>query len=70
MIHSNQGSQYSSTDGRSFLKANYLIGSMGRLGNYHYNAVAESFFQRLKRERIKRKIYGAWQEARAADVFE
>ena len=26
-------------------------------GNCHDNAVAESFFQRLKRERIRRKIY-------------
>ena len=27
-------------------------------GNCHDNAVAESFFQLLKRERIKKKIYG------------
>lgn len=31
--------------------------SMSRRGNCHDNAVAESFFQLLKRERIKRKAY-------------
>ena len=65
MIHSDQGSQFSSTDWRSFLKANNLVGSMSRRGNCHDNAVAESFFQLLKWERIKRKIYGARLDARA-----
>ena len=69
MIHSDQGSQYSSSDWQSFLKANNLIGSMSRRGNCHDNAVAESFFQLLKRERIKRKIYGTRQDARS-DVFD
>ncbi len=65
MIHSDQGSQFSSTDWRSFLKTNNLVGSMSRRGNCHDNAVAESFFQLLKWERIKRKIYGARLDARA-----
>jgi hypothetical protein len=65
MIHSDQGSQCSSTDWRRFLKANNLIGSMSRRANCHDNAVAESFFQLLKRERIKRKIYGTRLDARA-----
>jgi putative transposase len=69
MIHSDQGSQYSSSDWRSFLQANNLIASMSRRGNCHDNAVAESFFHLLKRERIKRKIYGTRQDARA-DVFD
>lgn len=30
---------------------------MSRRGNCHGNAVAESFFQLLKRERIRRRIY-------------
>lgn len=42
---------------------------MSRRGNCHDNAVAESFFQLLKRERIKRKTYSTRQEARQ-DVFE
>lgn len=41
---------------------------MSRRGNCHDNAVAESFFQLLKRERIRRQIYLTRQDARA-DVF-
>ena len=41
---------------------------MSRRGNCHDNAVAESFFQLLKRERIKRKIYTTREDARS-DVF-
>jgi len=37
--------------------------------NCHDNAVAESFFQLLKRERIRRRIYRTRDEARQ-DVFE
>ncbi|MCK9798033.1 IS3 family transposase [Pseudomonas sp. MAFF 302030] len=69
MVHSDQGSQYSSSDWRSFLKANNLVASMSRRGNCHDNAVAESFFQLLKRERIKRKIYTTREDARS-DVFD
>jgi putative transposase len=42
---------------------------MSRRGNCHDNAVAESFFQLLKRERIKRKIYSTRDEARS-DIFD
>ena len=42
---------------------------MSRRGNCHDNAVAESFFQLLKRERIKRKTYSNRADARA-DVFD
>ncbi|WP_085940843.1 IS3 family transposase, partial [Vreelandella boliviensis] len=68
MVHSDQGSQFSSGDWQSFLKANHLVGSMSRRGNCHDNAVAESFFQLLKRERIKRQIYST-REAARRDVF-
>lgn len=50
------GSQFSSDDWQPFLRAHKLKGSMSRRGNFHDNAVAERFFQLLKRERIKRKI--------------
>ena len=42
---------------------------MSRRGNCHDNAVAESFFQLLKRERIKRKIYPTRDAARS-DIFD
>ncbi|HAU3361936.1 TPA: IS3 family transposase [Salmonella enterica subsp. salamae] len=38
---------------------------MSRRGNCHDNAVTESFFQLLKREQIKKKIYGTREEARS-----
>ncbi|MFD2631426.1 MULTISPECIES: IS3 family transposase [Idiomarina] len=69
VVHSDQGSQYTSHDWSSFLRSNNLEGSMSRRGNCHDNAVAESFFQLLKRERIKRKIYSNRAEARR-DVFD
>ena len=69
VVHSDQGSQYTSHDWDSFLKAHELEGSMSRRGNCHDNAVAESFFQLLKRERIKRKIYSSRDAARA-DIFD
>ena len=42
---------------------------MSRRGNCHDNAVAESFFNLLKRERIRRRTYRTREEARQ-DVFD
>jgi len=42
---------------------------MSRRGNCYDNAVAESFFQLLKRERIKRKTYKTREDARR-DIFD
>jgi putative transposase len=64
LVHSDQGSQFSSDDWQSFLRAHPLKGSMSRRGNCHDNTVAESFFQRLKRERIKQKNYATREDAR------
>ncbi|WNI53013.1 IS3 family transposase [Enterobacter ludwigii] len=69
LVHSDQGSQYTSHEWQSFLKSHGLEGSMSPRGNCHDNAVAESFFQLLKRERIKKKIYGTREEARS-DIFD
>ncbi|EFF6164404.1 TPA: IS3 family transposase [Escherichia coli] len=69
LVHSDQSSQYTSHEWQSFLKSHGLEGSMSRRGNCHDNAVAESFFQLLKRERIKKKIYGTREEARS-DIFD
>jgi len=68
IVHSDQGSQYTSHDWSHFLKVNGLEGSMSRRGNCHDNAVAESFFQLLKRERIKRRVYKTRDEAKQ-DIF-
>ena len=69
MIHSDQGSQFTSMDWASFLKQHNLEHSMSRRGNCHDNAVAESFFNLLKRERVRRKTYRTRVEARQ-DVFD
>ena len=69
MVHSDQGSQYTSDDWSKFLKSHGLEASMSRRGNCHDNAVAESFFQLLKRERIKRRVYSTRSEARS-DIFD
>ena len=63
-VHTDQGSQYTSHDWQDFLSAHGLQASMSRRGNCHDNAVAESFFQLLKRERIKRHIYATRDDAR------
>ena len=42
---------------------------MSRPGNCHDNAVAESFFQLLKRERIRRRTY-ITRDAARQDVFD
>jgi len=69
LIHSDQGSQFTSRDWASFLKAHNLEHSMSRRGNCHDNAVVESFFNLLKRERIRRRTYKTRAEARQ-DVFD
>jgi putative transposase len=57
LIHSDQGTQYGSDAWRRFCKANHLEPSMSRRGNCWDNAVAESFFSSLKKERIQKRIY-------------
>ena len=69
LVHSDQGSQFTSRDWASFLKHHNLEHSMSRRGNCHDNAVAESFFNLLKRERIRRRTYKTRADARQ-DVFD
>ena len=68
-VHSDQGSQFTSGEWQEFLKHHNLAPSMSRRGNCWDNAVAESFFNLLKRERIRRKKYKTREEARR-DVFD
>lgn len=57
LIHSDQGSQFGSDAWRRFCHAHHLEPSKSRRGNRWDNAVAESFFTSLKKERIKKRIY-------------
>ncbi|MDM4772955.1 IS3 family transposase [Solimonas sp. SE-A11] len=69
LVHSDQGCQFTSSDWQSFLKAHRMQPSMSRRGNCHDNAVAESFFSALKKERIKRRIYPT-RAAATSDLFD
>lgn len=69
MLHSDQGSQFTSDDWQSFLERHGIVCSMSRRGNCHDNAAVESFFGLLKRERVRRKIYPT-REAARADIFD
>ncbi|MCT4713457.1 IS3 family transposase [Enterobacteriaceae bacterium H18W14] len=69
IVHSDQGSQYGSDDWQRFCRANNLASSMSRRGNCWDNAVAESFFSSLKKERIRKRIYKTRDLARA-DIFD
>jgi putative transposase len=69
LIHSDQGCQFTSMEWAGFMKAHNLEHSMSRRGNCHDNAVAESFFNLLKRERIRRRTYKTREEARQ-EVFD
>jgi putative transposase len=51
------GLSYSSDDWHRFCRTNRLEPSMSRRGNCWDNAVAESFFGSLKKERIKKRIF-------------
>lgn len=67
LIHSGQGVQYGSDARRRFCRTNHLEPSMSRKGNCWDNAVAESFFSSLKKERIKTHIYPS-RELALADI--
>jgi putative transposase len=68
IVHSGQGSQYGSDDWLRFCRQHHLEPGMSRRGNCSDNAVAESFFSSLKKERIKKRIYKTRDLARA-DIF-
>jgi putative transposase len=68
IVHSDQGSQFTSLEWQAFLRTHNLEASMSRRGNCYDNAVAESFFHLLKSERIRSKTYATREEARQ-DVF-
>jgi putative transposase len=68
-VHSDQGSQFGSDDFKRFCREHDLQPSMSRRGNCWDNAVVESFFSSLKKERIRNRIYKTRVMARA-EVFD
>jgi len=69
ILHSDQGSQYSSYDYKKFSKEYNIILSMSRRGNCYDNAVAESFFKTLKKELVRKQIF-LTREIAASKIFE
>jgi putative transposase len=69
LVHSDQGAQYTSKDWQTFLKDNNLEASMSRRGNCHDNAVAESFFSLLRKERVRNRTYKTRSDARS-EIFD
>lgn len=52
IIHTDQGSQYTSSKFQSELRRKEAVSSMSRKGNPYDNALMESFYKTIKRERI------------------
>ena len=69
ILHSDRGSQYCARQYRKTAREMGMLASMSRRANCWDNAVAESFFGSLKKERIKKRIYADRQTA-ALDVSE
>ena len=67
--HSDRGAQYSSDDFRKLLLKHGVESSMSARGNCYDNAVVESFFGILKRERVRGMNYRTREEAQA-DIFD
>lgn len=66
LVHSDQGCQFTGHAWQTFLRGHTLVSNTSRRGNCHDNAVAEGFFQLLKR--VRSQIYFTRQDTRA-DVF-
>lgn len=59
LLHSDQGSQYTSTEFREYCKEKGVLQSMSRAGCPYDNAPMERFFNTLKTELIYQKYYQA-----------
>ena len=69
ILHSDQGSQYSSYDYTKLAKVHNITLSMSRRGNCYDNAVAESFFKTLKKELIRKQKFET-RDIAASKIFE
>jgi putative transposase len=69
ILHSDRGCQFTSEEYQQFLAAHQVTCSMSAVGSCADKAAAESFFGRLKRERVNRRQYQTRAEART-DIFD
>ena len=66
ICHSDQGTQYTSSDYRALLRRHEVVCSMSRRGNCHDNAPTESLFGSLKTECVRGERFATHDECRAA----
>jgi transposase InsO family protein len=66
ITHADRGSQYTSNDYLAYCHARQLRPSVGRTGVCWDNAVAESFWESLKRECVQGRVFATRVEARRA----
>jgi len=64
--HADRGSQYTSNDYLEFCRTHQIRPSVGRTGVCWDNAVAESFWESLKRECLQDRLFATRAEARRA----
>lgn len=69
IVHSDQGSQYTSFDYKRLMESHGLLASMSRKGCCWDNAVAESFFHTLKTELVYSQSYATREQAKSS-LFE
>jgi putative transposase len=69
LVHYDQRSQHRSDDWLRLCSYHNLEPSMSRRSNCWDNAVPESFFGSLKKERIKKRVYKT-RELAKADIFD
>ena len=63
IVHTNQGSQFTSSRFRAVLSKNNAVHSNSRKGNPYDNAVMESFYRTIKRELIQGAKYESPEQA-------
>jgi putative transposase len=66
IAHADRGSQYTSNDYLEFCQQHQLRPSVGRTGVCWDNAVAESFWESLKRECLQGRVFATRADARRA----
>ncbi len=69
LVHSDQGSPYTSSGYQQRLRELGIVVSMSRVGDCYDNAAMESFFSTFKSECVERRTFHTRQEARSA-IFE
>ncbi len=69
IVHSDRGSQFRSNVFVKELKANGLVGSMGRVGACGDNAAMESFFSLVQKNVLDRQRWTSREELRVAIVI-